>query len=75
LPSPNPEGSGMTVLEELRLVAAKFTPAEHRATCPWCSRGRVDVVEETPDPIYGALGMVTRTLRCDAPDCGRLTID
>ena len=65
----------MTVLEELRLVASRMMPVEPRATCPWCGRGKIDLVEEKPDPIFGALGVASRTLRCDAVDCGRLTVD
>ena len=34
--------------------------------------GHLNVIEETPDPYYGALGVSSRILRCDSPACGRL---
>ena len=30
--------------------------------------------DEAPDKNFGILGMLRQTLKCDAPDCGKLTI-
>lgn len=63
----------MTLFEELQRVATRTAPYEAPAVCPWCRAGRLEVIEETPDPNFGALGVSSLTLRCDAPACGRLT--
>ncbi|MBY0324182.1 MAG: hypothetical protein K2X72_36050 [Reyranella sp.] len=63
----------MTLFEELNRVATRIAPYEAPPLCPWCGAGHLDVIEETPDPNFGALGVSSLTLRCDAPDCGRLT--
>jgi hypothetical protein len=44
------------------------------AACPVCGKGKLRVREEKPDPIYGALEVVRRTLKCDPPECGRLNV-
>lgn len=51
----------------------RIAPYEPPPLCPWCGTGRLEVIEETPDPNFGALGVSSRTLRCNAPACGRLT--
>lgn len=56
------------------LVERTSAPRDDRPTCGWCKRGRLDLIEEKPDPIFGALGMTVSTLKCDAPECGKLTI-
>jgi hypothetical protein len=63
----------MNILRELHEVASKFAPHENRPTCSWCGQGKLDLIDERPDPNFGALGMSTRTLRCDSPTCGKLT--
>ena len=45
------------------------------AVCPLCRRGRLRLVSEKPHPIYGTLGVTECTLRCDAPDCGKVVIE
>jgi hypothetical protein len=40
--------------------------------CRWCRRATLYVLEERPDPIFGALGVVERTLKCAG--CGQLTV-
>ena len=40
--------------------------------CRWCRRATLYVLEERPDPIFGALGVVERTLKCTG--CGQLTV-
>ena len=47
---------------------------EHLPICPACRIGTLCVVEERPDPIFGALGVVQRVLKCDASDCGQFTV-
>ena len=51
----------------------RTAPYEALPVCPWCGAGHLNVIEETPDPNFGALGVSSLTLRCDAPACGRLT--
>ena len=47
---------------------------EHLPICPACRIGTLCIVEERPDPIFGALGVVQRVLKCNASDCGRFTV-
>ncbi|GEP56346.1 hypothetical protein [Reyranella soli] len=63
----------MTLFEELNRVATRIAPNEALPVCPWCGAGHLNVIEETPDPNFGALGVSSLTLRCDASACGRLT--
>ena len=62
----------MTLFEELNRVAMRIAPYEAPPLCPWCGSGHLEVIEETPDPYFGALGVSSRILRCDSPACGRL---
>jgi hypothetical protein len=48
---------------------------EHLPICRWCGCGQLYVLEECPDPNFGALGVVQRTLKCDWAGCGKLTTD
>jgi len=52
----------------------KLASLDHRPKCSWCPRGKLDLIEERPDPIFNALGTTLKTLKCDAPECGKLTI-
>jgi hypothetical protein len=63
----------MTLLEELNRVAMRIAPYELPPLCPQCRIGHLEVIEETPDPNFGALGVTSRLMRCDAPACARLT--
>jgi hypothetical protein len=65
----------MTILEELSRVAARNAPYEIRPVCDRCDRGELCLVDETPDPLYGRLGVTRRTLRCNNPACGKTVID
>jgi hypothetical protein len=47
---------------------------DRRPKCGWCQKGRLDLTEKRPDPVFGALGMTLKTFKCDAPECGKLTI-
>lgn len=64
----------MTLLQELNKVAARLAPYDTPQICTWCGKGKLKLIDETPDPNFGRLGMSRQTLRCDAPDCGKLTI-
>jgi hypothetical protein len=37
-------------------------------------QGRLELIDERPDPIFGVLGMTCQTLKCDFLECGKLTI-
>jgi hypothetical protein len=63
----------MDVLGELHAVAAKLAPHDNRPTCECCGRGKLDLVDERPDPNFGVLG-TCQTLKCDFRECGALTI-
>ena len=63
------DGSG----ESRQKAAAERAAGKSRQTCQRCERGKLDLIDERPDPIFGALGMTCQTLRCDAPECGKLT--
>jgi hypothetical protein len=62
----------MTVFGELHAVAARLAPRDDRPTCRCCGQGRLELIDERPDPIFGALGMTCQTLRCDFLECGKL---
>ena len=47
---------------------------EHPLICRFCKIGNLYVLEERPDSIFGALGVVNRVLKCDVADCGKLTV-
>jgi hypothetical protein len=46
----------MNVLGELHAVAAKLSPYDARPTCECCGQGKLDLIDERPDPIFGCLG-------------------
>jgi hypothetical protein len=64
----------MNVLGELQAVAAKLSPYDDRPTCECCGQGKLDLIDERPDPIFAVLGMARQTLKCDFLECGKLTI-
>jgi hypothetical protein len=64
----------MGLLREARAAAARISPEEDRTICEYCRRGRLTLVDEAPDKNFGILGRLRQTLKCDAPDCGKLTI-
>jgi hypothetical protein len=63
----------MNVLGELHAVASMLSPHDERPTCACCGRGKLDLIDERPDPIFGVLGMTCQTLKCDFLECGKLT--
>jgi hypothetical protein len=62
----------MSVLGELRAVAAKLSYQESRPACASCGKGRLLLIAEKPDPDFGILGVLRQTLKCDW--CGKLAI-
>ena len=64
----------MTLLQELNRVAARLAPYDSPSMCSKCGKGRLQLIEETPDPNFGALGVSRQTLRCDSAACGKLTV-
>jgi hypothetical protein len=64
----------MTVVGELHAAAAKLSPHDDRPACECCGRGKLELIDERPDPIFGVLGMTLQTLKCDFLECGKLTI-
>ena len=66
----------MSVLGELHAAAAKLSPNDDRttSTCECCGQGKLELIDERPDPLFGVLGMTLQTLKCDFLECGRLTI-
>jgi hypothetical protein len=53
-------------------VAAKLAPHHDRPTCQCCGQGKLELIDERPDPIFGVLGMTCQTLKCDFLECGKL---
>jgi hypothetical protein len=64
----------MTSLGELQAVAAKLSSHDDRPTCECCGQGKLELIDERPDPNFGVLGMTCQTLECDFLECGKLTI-
>ena len=64
----------MSIFVELQAVAARLSREEKQPVCTRCGKGRLVLIEETPDPNFGILGMVQQTLKCDCADCGEVTI-
>jgi hypothetical protein len=64
----------MNVLGEVHAVAAKLSPHDDRSTCECCGQGKLDLIDERPDPIFGVLGMTYQTLKGDFVECGKLIV-
>ena len=64
----------MNVLGELHAPAARVAPCDDPPTCQCCGQGKLELIDERPDPIFGVLGMTCQTLKCDFLECGKLTI-
>ena len=63
----------MNILGELQAVAAKLSLHDERPTRQWCGLGKLIFIGERADPNFGALGMTCQVLKCDAPECSKLT--
>jgi len=64
----------MSVISDLRAVAAKLSLQENPPICPCCGKGRLVLIDERPDPIFGILGVTEQTWKCDQPECGKISI-
>ena len=64
----------MDLLAELHVVAARLALREDRLVCGCCGTGRLVLIDERPDPNFAILGLLRQTLKCDSPECGKLTI-
>jgi hypothetical protein len=62
----------MQTLEAIDLTDRLREQEEHLPACTTCGQLRLYVLEERPDPNFGVLGVVQRTLRC--ADCDRLSV-
>jgi transposase len=62
----------MSVISDLRAVAARLSLEESRPTCACCGKGRLVLIEERPDPNFGILGVTEQTWKCDQPECGKI---
>ena len=40
-------------------------PRSSRPTCECCGKGKLELINERPDPIFGVLGVICQTLKCD----------
>ena len=60
----------MIAVSEETLLAALLTQDAKGAACKVCGKGVLVLVDERPDPNYGALGMIQQTWKCDCPECG-----
>jgi hypothetical protein len=60
----------MDVPLEFNDVAAALPLRDGRPICPWCDRGTLDLIKLWLDPKVGITGV---TLKCSAPECGKLT--
>jgi hypothetical protein len=64
----------MSVVGKLLAVAAKLSTHDNRSSCKWCGQGKLDLIDERRDPNVPSLRTTCHVLRCNAPECGKLTI-
>jgi hypothetical protein len=60
----------MDVPLEFNDAGAALPLRDGRPICAWCDRGKLDLFKQWPDPKVGIIGV---TLKCDAPEYGKLT--
>jgi hypothetical protein len=53
-------------------VAAKLSPHDDRPTYECCGQGKLELIDERPDPIFGVLGMTCQMLNWAFLECGQL---
>lgn len=58
---------------EERLGVNGVPATDDRPVCQFCRKGRVDLIDEQPDPTFGAVGVMRQTLKCDNTACARTT--
>ena len=52
------QATTMDAQEELHAAAAKLSPRSSRPTCECCGKGKLELIDERPDPIFGVLGVI-----------------
>ena len=55
-------------------MAAKLSLHDNRPTCKRCGQGKLDLIDERRDPNIPTLRTTCQVLKCDAEECGKLTI-
>jgi hypothetical protein len=55
-------------------VAATLSLHDNRPTCKRCGQGKLDLIDERRDPNIPTLRTTCQVLKCDAEECGKLTI-
>ena len=48
------QATTMDALGELDAAAAKLSPRSSRPTCECCGKGKLELIDERPDPVYSA---------------------
>jgi len=63
----------MSLGQQVPAPNVKMATRDDRPTCQGCGYGKLLLIDEGPDPIFGILGMMQQTLQCDNTLCGQLT--
>ena len=58
-------------LEEKLGVDAAIT--DDRPVCGFCRSGKLDLIDEKPDDMFGDVGVMRHTLKCSDAACGKTT--
>jgi hypothetical protein len=53
---------------------ASCPPTITGSNCKWCGQGKLDLIDERRDPNVPSLRTTCQVLKCNAPECGKLTI-
>jgi hypothetical protein len=64
----------VNVVGKLLAVAAKLSTHDSRSRCKWCGQGMLDLIDGRRDPNFPTQRTSCHVLRCDALECGKLTI-
>jgi hypothetical protein len=64
----------MNVVGKLLAMAGKLSTHDNRSNCKWCGQGKLDLIDERRDPNVPSLRTTCQVLKCNAPECGKLTI-
>jgi hypothetical protein len=52
--------------KQIKVLQDQIATLTSGENCPVCNNGRFKVVASVPDPIFGDLGVLLRTMRCDS---------
>lgn len=58
-------------LEERLGIGAAIV--DDRPVCGFCRTGKLDLIDEKPDDVFGDLGVMRHTLKCSNVGCGKTT--